>query len=134
MVNPLLNSLYCLFSLLACLGLGYGTYYFVDIIPASLYGMAYMAIALKLNIINPARIQSSIEWIIKNMGVCFVPAGVGIMLYLDLISQYGVILLVFTVISSLLLLLIVGSLFQKLSTPPVNENKVLKTEGASVDD
>ena len=74
-----------------------------------------MAMGLQLEIISANRIRLSIEWVIRNMGVCFVPAGVGIMEYLTLLERFGAVLLIFTIVSSFMLLFLVGALYQKLT-------------------
>ncbi|NMP32513.1 CidA/LrgA family protein [Thalassotalea sp. M1531] len=83
--------------------------------------MFYFATGLHMGLLNADKVSSTIDWIIKHMGVCFVPAGVGIMNYFDLIKSNGWQLLLFTIVSSVLLLIIVGSFYQYLLRGKPNE-------------
>lgn len=106
------NVVYSILALLICLLLGYVTYYLVGGIPASLYGMLILTILLSLNIIQANKLNATIQWIIANMGVCFVPAAVGIIEYVTLIRSYGLIITASVIGTTLLLLAIVGFLYQ----------------------
>ena len=61
------NILYSILAILSCLLLGYGVYYLIGGIPASLYGMLILTIFLSFNIIKAERINETIQWIISNM-------------------------------------------------------------------
>lgn len=111
-VNRILNATYSIFAIGLCLLIGYGINFLVDIVPASLYGMFIMAVGLKAEIIKADKMASSIDWVIKNMGVCFVPAGVGVMEHFGLLKIHGAALITLTIISTILLMLLVGYLFQ----------------------
>lgn len=89
-------------------------HFFVVLIPPSLYGMLILAAGLHFNIFNPEKMEASITWVIRNMGVCFVPAGVGIMNYFDLIQASGVQVLAFTIVTTIVLMILVGWSYQKL--------------------
>lgn len=106
------NSLYTLTFVLICLALGYLINYVVGGLPASLYGMVIFTVFLHLRVCDELRVKASIAWGIKNMGVCFVPAGVGIINHFQLIQAHGVMLVTITFASTLLVLTIVGLLFQ----------------------
>ena len=108
----MLNVIYSILALMSCLLLGYGTYYLVGGIPASLYGMLILTILLSFNIIKADRLNKTIQWIIANMGVCFVPAAVGIIEYVSLIKSYGLIITASVIGTTLLLIAIVGFLYQ----------------------
>jgi len=105
---------YSVLAITLCLLLGYITYAYFSIIPASLYGMFYFAIALHLGVIKSERVSATVSWIIKHMGVCFVPAGIGIMNYFDLLKANGWLLLLFTILSTIVLMILVGWMYQKL--------------------
>lgn len=97
----------------SCLALGYGVNAFVDFLPAALYGMLILTFGLQAEIIDSGRVKNSIDWIIKHMGVCFVPAGVGIMEYKALIAEFGVLITIHVIISTTILLIISGLMYQK---------------------
>ena len=47
------------------------------------------------------------------MGVCFVPAGVGIINHLELVKEFGVVIVAITFASTFILLTIVGLYYQR---------------------
>jgi len=112
------NAAYSILAISICLMMGYAINFFVDIIPASLYGMFLMALGLKSAVISADKVACTIDWIIKNMGVCFVPAGVGVMEHFGLLKLHGTALITLTVFSTLILMLVVGFLFQYLLAAP----------------
>ena len=79
------NVLYSLFSLCLCVLLGKALYASIGGLPGSLYGMIIFSLLLYLKLFDAARIEKSIQWIIQHMGVCYVPAGVGIINHFELI-------------------------------------------------
>jgi len=111
--HNVLNHLYSLGAIALCLLLGYGINWLIDFLPASLYGMLALTLGLQLGVIDTKRMQQTIDWIIKNMGVCFVPAGVGIMEHQQLIQSYGIAITFLIIISTLLLILVVGFFYQR---------------------
>jgi holin-like protein len=110
--NDHLYSLACIFTCLAC---GYGINQFITFIPPSLFGMVILAFGLKISLISADKLEFSVSWIIKHMGVCFVPAGVGIMEHFELIKHDGPLMLLLTIFSTFLLMYMVGWLYQKLN-------------------
>lgn len=109
-----MSALYSLLIILLCLGGGYLTHLVVDLIPPSLYGMFYLATGLHLGIFSAAKMESTINWIIRHMGVCFVPAGVGIMNYFGLIQHSGLQILLFTIATTIAIMVLVGAWYQRL--------------------
>lgn len=107
------DNLYAIFSLLICLGCGYGLNYLLGGLPPSLYGMAILTIALQIKWINADKLSAFIAWSIRHMGVCFVPAGVGIIEHGNLIKQHGLAIVVITFITTFLILTFVGVIYQK---------------------
>jgi holin-like protein len=53
------------------------------------------------------------------MGVCFVPAGIGIINHFQLIQQHGVALIVIIFSSTFILLTVIGYLSEKFLTVPL---------------
>ncbi|MGB0938393.1 MAG: CidA/LrgA family protein [Colwellia sp.] len=104
------NVFYSFFVISLCLLLGKGFYALVSVLPASLYGMLLYCLFLKLALVNEKKLVKTNTWLIKNMGICFVPAGVGIMTHFSLLQSYGLSFLVIIFITTFLLLTIVGLL------------------------
>ncbi|WP_286234826.1 CidA/LrgA family protein [Thalassotalea sediminis] len=107
------QSLYAVVAILSCLLLGYGLHTLLGGLPPSLYGMIVFTLALHYNVIDDKRLEQSISWILKHMGVCFVPAGVGIIEHYDLIKSYGITMVAITFFTTWLLLTFVGWFAQK---------------------
>ena len=108
------NLLYTLLFIATCLIIGYVINHILGGLPASLYGMMAFTLMLHFRLCDATRVKTSIAWGIKNMGVCFVPAGVGIINHFQLIKTHGLMLVAITFIGTLLVLTFVGLLFQRL--------------------
>lgn len=106
------NALYSLASIVVCLLLGYALHFIAGGLPPSLYGMIILTTLLTLKIIKVDKLTTTVQWIIANMGVCFVPAAIGIIEYVALIKEFGLIITVIVVSTSLLLMALVGFLYQ----------------------
>ncbi|MGB1198082.1 MAG: CidA/LrgA family protein [Thalassotalea sp.] len=107
-----LDFLYALCSLLFCLACGYGINFFFGGLPPSLYAMAILTLALQLKWINANKINALVTWAIKYMGVCFVPAGVGIIEHKQLVLQHGIAIVAITFFTTFLVLTFVGVIYQ----------------------
>jgi holin-like protein len=99
---------YTLFAIALSLGLGKLAHALLAALPASLYGMIFYCLLLQLNLLDAKKIQQTNLWLVKHMGVCFVPAGVGIINHFDLIKQHGIALVSIIFVSSFVLLTFVG--------------------------
>jgi len=108
------NTLYSLLAISLCLGLGKGLTALIGGLPASLYGMITFTACLHFSLIKAERVQVCIVWIIKHMGVCFVPAGVGIINHLELIKNHGFALVGIIFLSTFVLLTFIGLSYQYL--------------------
>ena len=107
------NIFYTLFAIGLSLALGKLVNFSIGGLPASLYGMVIYCLLLQLNWINPTHVKKANHWLIKHMGVCFVPAGVGIINHFDLIKQHGIALIGIIFISTFVLLTLVGLLSER---------------------
>lgn len=103
-----------MFSISLCLLLGKGFYAWVDILPASLYGMLFYCLFLQFKLLNEENISQTNNWLIKHMGICFVPAGTGLINHLDLIQHHGVSLVAIIFITTFILLTFIGLISEKL--------------------
>lgn len=114
----MLNACYTISAIFICLLLGHGVFYLIGGIPASLYGMLLLTFGLSRRIIDHNKMTSTIQWLIHNMGVCFVPAAVGIVEYWYLIKIHGLSITFIVITTTLILLALVGYLYQKLLPKP----------------
>jgi holin-like protein len=104
---------YTICAIIICIALGELIYAVAGGLPPSLYGMITFTILLRTKWINDKRIDASIRWIIANMGVCFVPAGVGIIQHYELIAKHGISIVLITFVTTFILLTAVGISYQK---------------------
>jgi holin-like protein len=108
------NIIYTIIYILICLLMGYLINHLIGGLPPSLYGMVIFTFLLHLRVCDALRVQASIAWGIKNMGVCFVPAGVGIINHYQLIKTHGIMLITIIFFSTFLVLTFVGLIFQSI--------------------
>lgn len=81
-------------------------------IPGSILGMLLLTLLLERKIVNPETIRPVCRFLISNMAFFFIPPGVAIMLYFDLITAEWVPITVATICSILIVLLVTGHLHQ----------------------
>lgn len=77
-------------------------------VPGSVVGMVLMLAGLRFGLIQLHWVSEAASLLLKNLTMLFVPAGVGVMVYFDLIEQQWLPLLVATVISTLAVLATTG--------------------------
>lgn len=108
----LVRSLSILFG---CLLAGEGISALLRIpIPGSVIGMLLLTLTLQLRLVRVESVKSASDLLIKNLSLLFVPPGVGLMLYTDLLRQELLPLLAAFLISTILVLGGVGYLQQTL--------------------
>jgi len=83
-------------------------------IPGNVIGMIMLTISLKIEIIKLDSVRPAAEILVKNMAFLFVPPGVGIMIYFDLIKAEFMPIFLSYILSTLAVLYIVGKFQQTL--------------------
>lgn len=83
-------------------------------IPGNVMGMGLLLLGLILGWIDVKWIEEAAELLLSNMTLFFVPAGVGVMVYSDLIAAEWIPITVATVLSTFVVMAITGLLAQKL--------------------
>ncbi|WKE66919.1 CidA/LrgA family protein [Gallaecimonas kandeliae] len=107
----LLRAVLILFS---CLYLGKGLVYLSHLpIPGSIIGMLLLFLALSSGLVKGHWVSPFVTPLLRHMTLLFIPAGVGLMNYLDLISSHALALLGTTLLSTWLLILAVGTWHQR---------------------
>ncbi|MBX7182883.1 MAG: CidA/LrgA family protein [Bacteroidia bacterium] len=97
------------FIILACLGFGELLIFLTDWpIPSAVIGMLFLTFLLQAGWVKPTWVQDVSAWLLKSLSFFFVPAGVGIMLYFDLISNSYPALITASLLSFLLALFSTG--------------------------
>lgn len=83
-------------------------------IPGSILGMLLLTLLLDRKIVNPNTIKPVCRFLISNMAFFFIPPGVALMLYFDLIKAQWLPIIVSTVVSIVVVLILTGQLHQYL--------------------
>ena len=83
-------------------------------IPASIYGMIFLFLALKAGLIKPQQIREISQFLIGIMGVLFVCPAVGLLGCWDLLQKHWVAIFVIIVVSLLITFAVSGRVTQRL--------------------
>lgn len=96
-----------------CLALGELVIYLTGIkFPSSILGMLILTLFLKLKVIRVEWVKEISEFLVANIGFFFVPPGVAIMLYFDIIKAELWPIVISTVVSTVLVLAVTGWVHQ----------------------
>ena len=99
--------------LFGCLALGELVINLTHIpLPSSILGMLLLTLLLKLKVIRLEWVRSISDFLVGNIGFFFVPPGVAIMLYFDIIKAQLLPIVVSTVASTILVLAVTGWVHQ----------------------
>ena len=94
-------------------------------IPGRVIGMVLLFLALTFRCVKPAKVHRLSTVLTQNMGLFFVPAGVGLMNSFGIISQHWAVILTTTVISTILVITtvaLVQEAFEKVKNQKTHEN------------
>lgn len=97
-------------------------------LPSSILGMLLLTLLLKLKVIRLEWVRSISDFLVTNIGFFFVPPGVAIMLYFDIIKAQFVPIVTASVVSTVLVLAITGWVHQFYGRTVKNE-KISNKEG-----
>ena len=86
----------------------------VIVIPGSIMGMLILFILLNTKIIKLEKIEDISDFFLKNMGIFFIPPGVGLLASWGIIKQNGLVILLTTVISTITVICATGIIVDKL--------------------
>ncbi len=81
-------------------------------IPSSIIGMLLLALSLQLRIIKLRHVAGAAEFLIKNLGFFFIPAGVALVGYFDVLRAQWLPIVAASVVSTVIVLGITGQLHQ----------------------
>lgn len=99
--------------LFGCLALGELVVYLTGVrLPSSIIGMLLLTLFLKLKWIKLEWVQGLCNFLVANLGFFFVPPGVALMLYFDIIQAHFWPILIASVVSTLLVLVVTGWIHQ----------------------
>lgn len=104
------------FILFGCLAVGELVVMFTGVkLPSSIIGMLLLTLLLKTKVIKLEWVRGLTDFLIANLGFFFVPPGVALMLYFDLIKAELLPIAGATIISTALVLLVTGHTHQIVS-------------------
>lgn len=96
-----------------CLALGELIVHLTHVpLPSSILGMLLLTLFLRLKVVRLEWVKALSDFLVGNMGFFFVPAGVAVMLYFDVIKAQLVPIVVATLVSTLLVLAVTGWVHQ----------------------
>ena len=99
--------------LFGCLALGELVVFLTGIkLPSSVIGMLLLALFLKLDWVKLKWVQGLSDFLVANLGFFFVPSGVALMLYFDIIRAQFWPIVIASVVSTLLVFLVTGWIHQ----------------------
>ncbi len=99
--------------LFGCLALGELVIALTHIpLPSSILGMLLLTLLLKLKIVKLEWVRSISEFLVSNIGFFFVPPGVAVMLYFDIIKAEFWPIFTASVLSTVLVLAVTGWVHQ----------------------
>ena len=88
---------------------------FLDLpIPGNVMGMGLLLLGLTAGWVDVKWLVDAAEILLSNMALFFVPAGVGVMVYSDLIAAEWLPITVATIVSTFVVMAVTGVLAQKL--------------------
>lgn len=99
--------------LFAFLALGELIVWATDIpVPSSIIGMVMLAAALKAGVVKLRQVEQFANFLVKNLGFFFVPAGVGVMRNFGIIADEWVPIVAATVVSTFIIIAVTGWMHQ----------------------
>ena len=101
------------FVIFGCLALGEVIVWATGVkLPSSIIGMLLLTFFLKTKIVKLEWVEKLSQFLLANLGFFFVPPGVAIMLYLDVIQKELMPIAAATVLSTILVLVVTGHMHQ----------------------
>lgn len=82
-------------------------------LPGNVLGMVLLALALQVRLVRVEHVKPAADFLVRNMALFFVPAGVGVIAYGEPLRQAWVPILVASVASTLAVLATVGWIAQR---------------------
>lgn len=101
------------FVIFGCLALGEVIVWATGIkLPSSIIGMLILTFLLKLGWVKLGWVERLSQLLISNLGFFFVPPGVALILYLNVIKENWLSIMMATVVSTVLVLVVTGYMHQ----------------------
>lgn len=81
-------------------------------VPSSIIGMLLLTLCLTCRIVKPHQVQDVADFLVKNLGFFFVPAGVALMGYFDILAQQWIPIVVASALSTVIVIAVTGHFHQ----------------------
>lgn len=88
------------------------SHYFELSLPGGVIGMILLAGLLLSGILDIRQVETAAQLLLDNMSLFFVPAGVGLLIYFELIASHWLAILIITVLSFLVVMVATGIMVQ----------------------
>ncbi|WP_018109583.1 CidA/LrgA family protein [Bacteroides propionicifaciens] len=99
--------------LFGCLALGELIVYLTGVkLPSSIIGMLLLTLLLRLGWVKLHWVQGMSDFLVENLGFFFIPPGVALMCYLDIIKAQFWPIVISTLISTIIVLVVTGWVHQ----------------------
>ena len=96
-------------------------------VPSSIIGMILLTVSLKAGLVKPAKIERRADFLVRNLGFFFVPAGVGLMNCLGIIADQWLPIVGASVGSTVVIIAVTGWT-HRLVRKSVSRKKIVKQE------
>ncbi|MGL5681465.1 MAG: CidA/LrgA family protein [Marinifilaceae bacterium] len=93
-------------------------------IPASVCGMLLLFIALKMGWIKSRSLKKVVDFLMNYMSLFFIPAGVGLLVAMEVLKSHWIAISVIVTISTFVTLFIVGKVMHYFESKNVNDGDV----------
>ena len=87
-----------------------------NFVPGSVIGMILLFCALSLKCVRPGHVKKVSMFLLDNMMLFFIPVGVGLITSYTLLSRYMLAIIVASLVSTVLVIAVVGLVEQKLES------------------
>ena len=87
-----------------------------NFVPGSVIGMILLFCALSLKWVRPGHVKKVSMFLLDNMMLFFIPVGVGLITSYTLLSRYRLAIIVASLVSTVLVIAVVGLVEQKLES------------------
>ena len=87
-----------------------------NFVPGSVIGMILLFCALSLKWVRPGHVKKVSMFLLDNMMLFFIPVGVGLITSYTLLSRYMLAIIVASLVSTVLVIAVVGLVVQKLES------------------
>lgn len=97
-------------------------------VPSSIIGMLLLFLSLSLNVVKLSDVEKASDMLVNNLGFFFIPAGIGVMKYFNLITGQWLPIVVALVASTFLIILSSGCIYEMFQNKSLKTNSDIQTD------